>query len=76
MASRDVDDAVEERKDRVDVVRDQQHGHALPAADPADELGDRLLVVQVEALQRLVEDEHLRTADQRLRDEDPLLLAA
>ncbi len=37
---------------------------------------DRRLVGKVEAVQRLVEDQHPRAADERLGDQQPLLLAA
>ena len=76
VTARDVDDAVDEGKDRVDVVRDEQDGDALGPADAADQLRDRLLVVQVEAVERLVEKQHPGAADESLGDEDPLLLAA
>ena len=75
MAARDVDHAVDEGKDRVDVVGDEQHRDALALADAADELGDGLLVVEVEAVQRLVEHQHAGPADQGLGEEDALLLA-
>ena len=45
-------------------------------ADPAHERGDRGLVRQVEAVERLVEQQQLGPADERLRDQQPLLLAA
>src|SRR5712692_1510907 len=73
-AARDIDDAVQEREDRVDVVRHQQDAHALVLADPLDQTRDRLLVVEVKTLERLVEGEHLRAGDERLRDQDSLLL--
>ncbi len=41
-----------------------------------DERRDRGLVRQVEAVERLVEQQQLRPADERLRDQQPLLLAA
>ena len=51
---------------------------AVSGVAPArvDELADRLLVREVEREQRLVAQQHLRIADQRLRDAEPLLLAA
>src|SRR5579864_4522263 len=75
-SARDVDDAVEVADDRVDVVRDEQHCDVLLATDVADERGNACLVRQVEAVERLVEQQQLRTPRERLRDEQSLLLAA
>ena len=72
----EVHDAVEVADDRVDVVRDEQHGDVLLLADTADERGDADLVRQVEAVERLVEQQEPRPADERLRDQQSLLLAA
>src|SRR2546421_8813254 len=71
-----IDDAVEVADDRIDVVRDEQHGDPLVFADATHEGGDRGLVGQVEAVERLVEQQEIRSADERLRDQEPLLLAA
>src|SRR5258708_26669482 len=71
----DVDHLVDVRKDRVDVVSDQQHGHPALAADALDQTGDRLLVVEVEAVKGLVQHQHPGAGDQGLRDQDALLLA-
>ncbi len=46
------------------------------AADPGDERGDARLVREVEAVERLVEQQERRPPRQRLRDEEALLLAA
>src|SRR2546430_13440580 len=75
-AAGEVDDAVEVADDRVDVVRDEQHGDLLLFADAAHERGDRGLVRQVEAVERLVEQQQPRPPDQRLGDQQALLLAA
>src|SRR5712691_1478141 len=75
VTARDIDDAIDEREDGIDVVRDEQYGDASRAADAPDQLGDRLLIVEVQALERLVERQHPRAADQRLGDQNPLLLA-
>ena len=48
----------------------------LLAADALEQRRHRALVGQVEAVQRLVEDQQPRLADERLRDQQPLLLAA
>src|SRR5258708_7705082 len=71
----DVDHLVDVRKDRVDVVSDQQHGHPALAADALDQTGDRLLVVEVEAVKGLVQHQHPGAGDQGLGDQDALLLA-
>ena len=57
-------------------MRDQHHGHLLLAADPRDQRRDGGLVGQVEAVERLVEQSNSRLADERLGDQQPLLLAA
>src|SRR3954453_14973102 len=75
-AAREVDDAIEIAEDRVDIVRDEQHRYALRAGHPLEESGNGPLVGEVEAVQRLVEQEHPRTPDQCLGDEEALLLAA
>src|SRR5579872_1211960 len=74
-AAGDVDDAVEVGDDRVDVVRDEQDRDVLLLADAAHERGDADLVREVEAVERLVEEQELRPAHERLRDEQPLLLS-
>src|SRR5205823_4957313 len=45
-------------------------------ADSAHERGDRGLAGEVETVERLVEQKQLRPADERLGDQEPLLLAA
>src|SRR2546421_10342300 len=74
-AAGDIDDLVDEAEDRVDVVRDEQDGDVLLLADPAHERGDRGLAREVEAVERLVQQEQLRAADERLGNQQPLLLA-
>src|SRR5206468_12232301 len=75
-AAREVDDTVEVADDRIDVVRNEEHGDPLLCADAADECGDGGLVGQVEAVERFVEQQKLRPADERLGEQAPLLLAA
>ena len=53
----DVHDPVEVRQDRVDVVRHHHHAHLGLAADGAHERRHRALVGQVEAVERLVEEQ-------------------
>src|SRR4051794_3317783 len=69
-----VDHPVERREDRVHVVRDHQHRDVLRAADTCDQRGDRGLVRQVEALQRLVEQQQPGAGGEGLGDEQALLL--
>src|SRR5438876_3197600 len=73
-AAGDVDDAVEVAEDRVDVVGDQQDGHVLLAADAAHERRDGGLIGEVEAVERLVEQEQSGLPHERLGDQQPLLL--
>ena len=46
------------------------------AADPVEQRRDGRLVREVEAVERLVEEEHPRLRDERRGDQEPLLLAA
>ncbi len=55
---------------------DEQHRHLLARADPSDQRRHRGLAGEVEAVERLVEDEQLRLAHERLGDQQPLLLTA
>ena len=48
----------------------------LLARDPREQRDDLLRAAQVEVRERLVEQQQLRRADQRVGDQDPLLLAA
>ena len=75
-AVHEVEHAVDERQDRVDLVRDEHDGGVGRAPPPVDQVRDDLLVGQVEREQRLVAQQHRRVADQRLRHPQPLLLAA
>ena len=71
-----VDDPVHHRHQRVHVVRRQQHRDALGPGQPGQHRDDPLLAGDVQVGQRLVEQQQPRQADQRVRDHDPLLLAA
>ena len=55
---------------------DQHDGGARASSSVPQGVGERLLVGQVDAGGRLVEDEQVRLAGQRAGDEHPLLLAA
>ena len=72
----EVDDAVHHRQQRVDLVRGDQHGDPLLAGDPREQRDDLVGAAQVEVGQRLVEQQQPRAADQRVGDQDALLLAA
>ena len=76
MAAAEIEDLVDGRKDRIDLVGREQDGDAAFARNAADEIDDRLLVRGVEADERLVEDEKPRFAHHRLGDEDALTLAS
>ena len=55
---------------------DHHDGDAVVLADPRDQGGDRALVGQVEAVQRLVQQQQPRAGGQRLGDQQALLLTA
>ena len=61
---------------QVQVVTDHQHREAMPAAQSGDQLEQRGLADDVDPLQRLVQDQHVRPAQQRARQRDPLEFAA
>src|SRR3954454_24111774 len=65
----EVDDLVDVTQDRIDVVGDHDHGDVLGPADLSHERRDRRLVRQVEALQRLVEQQELGPGGEGLGDE-------
>jgi hypothetical protein len=75
-AAGDVHDAVEVAEDRVDVVGDEQDGHLLLLADASHERSDGSLIGEIEAVERLVEQQQTGAADERLGDQQALLLAA
>ncbi len=66
---------VDQPQDGVDVVRHEQDRAARATLPASDDIGDLLLVVQVQAGQRLVAEQELRVPDQGLRDPQALLLA-
>ncbi len=57
-------------------MRDEQDGGVVIATTPVDQRRDEVLVGEVEAEQRLVAQQDVGIADQRLRDSQTLLLAA
>ncbi len=75
-AAGEVDDPVHHRQQRIDLVRGDQDRHPLLAGDPRHQRHDLAGAAQVEVGERLVEQQQLRPADQRVADQHPLLLAA
>ena len=69
-------DVVGDRQRLVLVVRDEHGGDAEPLLHRADLVAHPAAQTLVEVAQRLVEQQHLRLADQRPGQRDPLLLAA
>ena len=72
----EVDDAVHDGQQRVDLVRGDQHRDLLLAGDAGEQRHDFVGAAQVEVRQRLIEQQQPRPGDQRVRDQDALLLAA
>src|SRR3954468_9185606 len=75
-AGREIEDAVDDREHRVDVVRDEDDRGAGTAAVRVEEAGDDLLIREVEREERLVGEDERRVGDERLRYAKTLLLAA
>ena len=74
---RQVQDAVDERQHRIDLVGDEHdRGLVLAAAGSRSASLTACWCARVERQQRLVAQQQPRIADQRLRDPQPLLLAA
>ncbi len=71
-----VDDPVHDRQQRVHLVSRDQHRDPLLPGDAGEQRDDLLLAGDVEVGQRLVEQQQAGAADQRVRDQDPLLLPA
>ena len=69
-------DAVADRRDDAEVVRDVDHRHAELGAQPTQQVEDLRLRRHVETGRRLVEDDELRIAGERHRDHHALLLPA
>ena len=69
------DRAVDERRQRAELVGDQDDGRA-GVLEAAERVGERLLARQVDACGRLVEHEQVGLAGQCAGDQHPLLLAA
>src|SRR6266700_5714519 len=71
-----VQDLVDVGQQRVDVMRDQQNRQVAAPGHVADELHDGQLVADVEIGEWLVHQKQARIADQRLGEEQALLLAS
>ena len=76
VAVEQVDGAREHRQQRVQVVRDDEDRHVGRAMEVGEQRDDLVLVAHVEVGERLVEQQQVGLADERLRDRDPLLLPA
>src|SRR3954454_17250014 len=69
-------DPVDEALDRAELVRDVEDRDAQLVVQPAEQRGERLLGLDVDAGRRLGEREQPRLGGERLGDERALLLAA
>ena len=75
-AAPEIEHPVHRAKQRIKLVRSEEHCHTIALLDVSNQLDDALLEVRVETDERLVEQEKLRPADERLREEQPLQLSA
>src|SRR5579875_2140915 len=75
-AAGQVHDPVDHRQQRVHLVGGDQHRHPLLGGDSGQQRDHLLCAAQIKAGQRLVEQQHLRAADQRVADQHPLQLPA
>src|SRR5262249_47671568 len=66
-AAGEIEHAVHRSQQRIDLVRGEEHRHALASLDAFHQLDDVLLEARVEAHQRLVQQQKLRPAEERLR---------
>ena len=73
-----VDDphAVGQRVGLLEVLRGQEHGHALVVGEPRDLLPQRAAALQVQARRRLVEEQDARAVHERQREVQAALHAA
>src|SRR4029079_17151750 len=74
-ATADEDDALDESLYGAEFVRDVEDRDAESLVQLAEERAESLLRVDVDTCSWLIEDEELRLAGERLRDEGALLLA-
>jgi len=76
LSGRQVDKAIYVVEERIHVMRHQKHCGAALFAHSSDDPADLLLMCEVEAVQWLIEQQHLRLRDQRLGNQQSLLLSA
>ena len=69
-------DAVGQRVGLLEVLRREEHGHALVVREPPDLLPERRSALQVEARRRLVEEQDARAVHEREREVQAALHAA
>ena len=72
----DADHAIGGAQHHVEVVGDDQHAAAAPVPQPADQLVHGHLAGEVDLLDRLVEHQQVRVAQQRAGEQDPPELTA
>ncbi len=72
----EIHDAVHDRQQRVHVVSGEQDRDVLFDGDSGQEVDHLGGGADIQVGQRLVEQQQLRAADERLGDHDPLLLPA
>src|ERR1700736_6661551 len=72
----DVDQAVQHFQQWIQVVRHKEDGDVPLAPQIVDQMHNLMLTAQVQAGERLVQQQQLGVREQRLRDEQALLFAA
>ena len=76
MSAAEIKHLVDGVEQRVQFMRAEEHGDPELGLQAFDQLDDLLLTARIEADQRFVEEQQFRVADQRLRQQQPLALAA
>jgi hypothetical protein len=71
-----VDDSIHDRQERIHLMCREEHRDVLFLGDAIEKRDDLLATSDIEVGEWLVEKEQLGPADQRMGDEDPLLLAS
>ncbi len=74
LAIENEDDAVEQFEQRIEVMRHEYHRHVAIEANGVHQVDDLVLTLQIKAGQRFVEQQQPWIGQQRLRDEQALLL--
>ena len=75
-SSRQVDDAVHDRQQRVHLMGGQEYRDGMLLRQAVQQSHDLLGAPWIEVGERLVEQEQLRPADECVGDQDPLLFAS